>query len=251
MKNSSQEISTTFHIEEQGQIGFYLNLDGYEGPLDLLLYIIRKHNIDVLDIPMAQLTEQYMSYVEVMRIGQLELAAEYLLMSALLIEIKSRMLLPRPDSPVEDEDDPRAALVKRLIEYEKIKKAAISLKQAPIVERDFSVARVFCEKESVEVFPDINVDDLKVAWLGLIARAQAMKKIEVKREELSVRDQMTKILRRLDSTNRIVFEDLFKPFSGVALLVVTFLAILELGKERIIQLSQQGISSPIYIMLRI
>ncbi len=228
-----------------------LVLDTFQGPLDLLLYIIRKHNIDVLDIPMADLTKQYMGYVEVMRIGQLELAAEYLLMSALLIEIKSRMLLPRPDNPLDEDDDPRASLVKRLIEYEKIKKGAMSLKELPLVDRDFSVAKIFCEKESQEIFPTINVDDLRNAWLGVVARAQTMKNIEVQREELSVRDQMTKILRQLDSDRRVVFEDLFQPFSGIPLLIVTFLAVLELGKERIIQLSQQGIMSPIYIMLRI
>lgn len=224
-------------------------LEAFEGPLDLLLYLIRKHNLDVLDIPMAELAAQYMAYVEVMRAQQLELAAEYLLMAALLIEIKSRMLLPRPIQADADESDPRAELIRRLLEYEQMKQAARRLDELPQSGRDYSVVCVLIESVAMERFPDVNRDDLREAWLGLVARANAMRHHKVTREQLSVRERMSAILRRLQAGNFLEFSQLFNPLRGVADLVVTFLALLELAREALVQITQQGGFSPIYVRL--
>jgi segregation and condensation protein A len=224
-------------------------LEAFEGPLDLLLYLIRKHNLDVLDIPMAQLTAQYMAYVEMMRAQQLELAAEYLLMAALLIEIKSRMLLPRPVVADTGEPDPRAELVRRLLEYEQMKKASRQLDDLPQAGRDYALVSVLIDKMVVERFPDVNCDDLREAWLGLVARAKAMRHHKVTREQLSVRERMSTVLRRLQAGNFLEFSQLFNPLRGVADLVVTFLALLELARESLIQITQQGSFSPIYVRL--
>jgi len=222
-------------------------LEAFEGPLDLLLYLIRKHNLDVLDIPMAQLTAQYMEYVEIMRTHQLELAAEYLLMAALLIEIKSRMLLPRPPVESEAETDPRAELVRRLLEYEQMKKAGRKLDELPQLGRDYSVVCVWVEKEAVQRLPDVDPEDLRTAWLGMIARAKAARHHKVTREQLSVRERMSAILRRLQGHGFLEFTQLFNPLRGVADLVVTFLAILELARESLIQVTQHGSFAPIYV----
>ena len=222
-------------------------LEAFEGPLDLLLYLIRKHNLDVLDIPMAQLTAQYMEYVEIMRTHQLELAAEYLLMAALLIEIKSRMLLPRPPVESEAETDPRAELVRRLLEYERMKKAGRKLDELPHLGRDYSVVCVWVEKEAVQRLPDVDPEDLRTAWLGMIARAKAARHHKVTREQLSVRERMSAILRRLQGHGFLEFTQLFNPLRGVADLVVTFLAILELARESLIQVTQHGSFAPIYL----
>jgi segregation and condensation protein A len=222
-------------------------LEAFEGPLDLLLYLIRKHNLDVLDIPMAQLTAQYMEYVEIMRTHQLELAAEYLLMAALLIEIKSRMLLPRPPVESEEETDPRAELVRRLLEYEQMKKAGRKLDELPQLGRDYSVVCVWVEKEAVQRLPDVDPEDLRTAWLGMIARAKAARHHKVTREQLSVRERMSAILRRLQGHGFLEFTQLFNPLRGVADLVVTFLAILELARESLIQVTQHGSFAPIYL----
>jgi segregation and condensation protein A len=224
-------------------------LEAFQGPLDLLLYLIRKHNLDVLDIPMAQLTSQYMAYVEMMRAQQLELAAEYLLMAALLIEIKSRMLLPRPAQPESVEPDPRAELVRRLLEYEQMKKAAGRLDALPQCGRDFTLVSVWIEKAAVERLPEVDREDLRAAWLGLVARARAARHHKVTREQLSVRERMSGVLRRLQSGGFFEFSQLFNPARGVADLVVTFLALLELARESLIQITQQGSFSPIYVRL--
>jgi segregation and condensation protein A len=224
-------------------------LEQFEGPLDLLLYLIRKENIDVLDIPMARLTAQYLDYVEMMRARSLELAAEYLLMAAMLIEIKSRMLLPRP-SPGETEEDPRAELVRRLLEYERMKLAARRLDELPQAGRDFSLVQVLLEKGIAERMPEVNAEDLRTAWLALLTRAAANRHHRITREQLSVRDYMTRILRRLQEARYVEFLDLFDPEQGVAVLVVTFLAILELAREGLIEVSQQGAYTPIYVKLR-
>jgi len=225
-------------------------LEAFEGPLDLLLYLIRKHNLDVLDIPMAQLTAQYMGYVEVMRSHQLELAAEYLLMAALLIEIKSRMLLPRPRQEAEDAGDPRAELVRRLLQYEQMKKAAAKLDELPQAGRDFSLICVWIEKSAPERLPDVDSEDLRNAWLGLLARAHAARHHKVTRDQLSVRERMSHILRRLQSAGFLEFTALFNPLRGIAELVVTFLAILELARESLIDVTQQGSLTPIYVRTR-
>jgi segregation and condensation protein A len=224
-------------------------LEAFQGPLDLLLYLIRRHNLDVLDIPMAQLTSQYMAYVEMMRAQQLELAAEYLLMAALLIEIKSRMLLPRPAHVEADELDPRAELVRRLLEYEQMKRAAARIDELPQLGRDFTLVSVWIDKVVVERLPDVDADDLRTAWLGLIARARSARHHKVTREQLSVRERMSTVLRRLQTGGFYEFTQLFNPTRGVPDLVVTFLALLELARESLIQITQQGSFSPIYVRL--
>ncbi len=224
-------------------------LDTFEGPLDLLLYLIRKHNLDVLDIPMSSLTRQYMDYVETMHANQLELAAEYLLMAALLIEIKSRMLLPRPVQAGAQEDDPRAELVRRLLEYEQMKAAAVGINEMPQVGRDFSLVQVWLDTKVEQRLPEVNPEDLRNAWLGLIARARVTRHHRITREQLSVREHMSRILRKLQNLRFVRFEDLFEADAGVAVLVVTFLAVLELARETLVQVTQQGAFSPIYVNL--
>jgi segregation and condensation protein A len=234
-------------------------LDQFEGPLDLLLYLIRKHSLDILDIPMADLTRQYMSYVEVMRDGQLELAAEYLLMAALLIEIKSRMLLPRP--PREDEvepEDPRAELVRRLLEYEQMKAGGQAIEALPRVGRDFSLVDVLVEQSLVKRVPTVLAADLTDAWRVILGRAKAGQKHRVSREELSVRSHMSRILRELGEKLNALgekefmrFDDLFKPEEGVSVVVVSFLAILELARESLIVITQSAPLEPIYVKIRV
>lgn len=240
------EIPTDLYIPPEA---LQVILEAFEGPLDLLLYLIRKHNLDVLDIPMAELTKQYMAYVEAMREHQLELAGEYLLMAAMLTEIKSRMLLPRPPHLEDDEEDPRAELVRRLLEYERMKLAAQKINELPQSGRDFSPVQVWFERTTEEVLPDVNPEDLHNAWLSLLARAKVRRHHRISREELSVREHMSLILRRLQNLKFVRFEDLFEPERGVPVLIVTFLAILELAREELVQLSQQGVFSPIYVKL--
>ena len=223
-------------------------LDKFQGPLDLLLYLIRKHNLDVLDIPMAELTRQYLAYIEIMHANRLELAAEYLLMAAMLIEIKSRMLLPRHvEASDEEAVDPRAELVRRLLEYEQMKKAGYGLDQLPQAERDFSLVQVVIEETVVERLPQVGTDDLYNAWLMLMARAQATRRHRVTREQLSIRSHMSAILRRLQGHKFLEFQDLFDRSAGVAELVVTFLALLELARENQVEISQAQAFGIIYV----
>jgi segregation and condensation protein A len=224
-------------------------LDTFEGPLDLLLYLIRRHNLDVLDIPMANLTRQYMEYVEAMRAHQLELAAEYLLMAALLIEIKSRMLLPRPAKLEEGEEDPRAELVRRLLEYEQIKLAGQRLNELPQAGRDFELVQVWLDQSVEQRLPEVDPEDLRNAWLGLLARARMTRHHRITREQLSVREHMSRILRSLQHLRFVRFEDLFESQASAPVLVVTFLAILELARESLVKVTQQGAYSPIYVKL--
>jgi segregation and condensation protein A len=226
-------------------------LEAFEGPLDLLLYLIRKHSLDILDIPMADLTRQYMEYVEVMRATQLELAAEYLLMAALMIEIKSRMLLPRPKRQDEAEpEDPRAELVRRLLEYERMKKAAAEIAEIPVAGRDFSLVEVYMEQALVERLPDIETRDLAEAWRSILARAKLTKHHRISREELSVRAHMSRIMKRLSPGRFVEFAELFEPERGVPVLVVSFLALLELTRESLIEMSQKSPFEPIYVKLK-
>lgn len=224
-------------------------LEQFEGPLDLLLYLIRKENISVLDIPMAKLTVQYLEYVEIMRTRSLELAAEYLLMAAMLIEIKSRMLLPRPGA-TNLEEDPRAELVRRLLEYEQMKLASHRLNALPQAGRDFTVVHVLFERDAAERLPEVKPEDLQIAWLALLTRASVNQHHKVTREQLSVRAHMSRVLRRLQETQFVEFKDLFQPEEGVSVLVVTFLAVLELSKEGLIDVAQQQAYSTIYVKLR-
>ncbi len=223
-------------------------LEQFEGPLDLLLYLIRKENISVLDIPMAKLTGQYLEYVELMRENKLELAAEYLLMAAMMIEIKSRMLLPRPPGASPLEEDPRAELVRRLLEYEQMKKGAQRLGDIPVAGRDYSLAHVLFERDDA-IPPDVSPIDLKLAWLTILNRAKLNMHHKITREQLSVRAHMTRILRRLQDAEFVEFTQLFSATDGVPVLVVTFIAVLELARETLIQISQEQAYAPIYVKL--
>lgn len=225
-------------------------LETFEGPLDLLLYLIRRQNLDVLNIPMAEMTRQYMEYVEAMRARDLELAAEYLLMAALLIEIKSRMLLPRRTEAVEDESDPRAELVRRLLEYERMKLAAQQLHALPQVGRDFQLVQVWLEQAAVKRLPEVSLEDLRAAWLAIVGRAKVNRHHKVTREELSVREHMSRMLRRLQHEVFMEFADLFDPARGVPELVVSFLALLELVREGLILVTQQEAFARIYVKLK-
>jgi len=224
-------------------------LEAFEGPLDLLLYLIRKENLDILDIPMAPLTRQYLEYVEIMRSKNLELAAEYLVMAAMLMEIKSRLLLPRPPSAEPIEEDPRAQLVRRLLEYEQMKKAAQALDDLPQVGRDVIAISVWIEKTITERLPDVNPQDLAEAWRSLLHRARMSKHHQISREELSVREHMSAILRRLQERRVVEFGELFDPSRGVSVLVVNFLALLELARELLIEITQSENFAPIYVKL--
>ena len=221
----------------------------FEGPLDLLLYLIRKANLDILDIPMARLTEQYMEYVEVMRTKNLELAAEYLVMAAMLMEIKSRMLLPRPTMPGEEGRDPRAELVRRLLEYEKMKLGGQRLDALPQLGRDFFPVEVWIEQALAQRLPQVKVADLEEAWRALLVRAKMTQHHRVTREELSVREHMSLILRRLRSGGFAEFGELFDPERGAPVLVVNFLAVLELVRESLIEVTQSESFAPIYVKL--
>jgi segregation and condensation protein A len=224
-------------------------LDAFEGPLDLLLYLIRKENLDVLDIPMAPLTRQYLEYVEAMRSKNLELAAEYLVMAAMLMEIKSRLLLPRPASAAATEEDPRAELVRRLLQYEQMKKAAQKIDELPQLGRDVVAISVWIEKTVSEQLPDVHAQDLAEAWRGLLYRARMSKHHHISREELSVRAHMSGILRVLRERRVLEFAELFDPARGVPVLVVTFLALLELARELLIEITQSECFAPIYVKL--
>lgn len=225
-------------------------LEAFEGPLDLLLYLIRKQNFNILDIPMAQVTLQYLDYVEQIRKHNLELAAEYLLMAAMLIEIKSRMLLPIKKSDAADEaEDPRAALVRRLLEYEQMKLAAYDLNAMPQLGRDFLHAQVFVEQNTVLHWPHVDVIDLQTAWADVMRRAKLVSHHKISREELSVREHMSGILRRLQSAKFVEFADLFDPSRGAPVVVVNFIALLELAKETLIEITQAEAYAPIYVRL--
>jgi len=228
-------------------------LDAFEGPLDLLLYLIRKANLNILDIPMAPLTAQYLVYVEAMHRSNLELAADYLLMAAMLLEIKSRLLLPRPPKAETGEpEDPRAELVRRLMEYERIKLAAARLDAMPQAHRDYEWASVWIADKVAAREPDVSVNDLQVVWLSLMRQAKMHQHHRIQREELSVREHMGLIMRRLHGRNYVMFEDLFDVSSGhtsIASLVVSFLAILELTRERLVELTQSEALAPIYVKL--
>jgi segregation and condensation protein A len=226
-------------------------LDSFEGPLDLLLYLIRKQNINVLDIPMADLTRQYLGYVEMMRRTQLELAAEYLLMAAVLIEIKSRLLLPKPTAlHGEDVEDPRAELVRRLLEYERMKQAARAIDDMPLADRDFATVRIWFDYSVAARLPDVSPDDLKAAWAALIQRARVNRHHLVSREQLSVRSEMSRIMKLLAPSRFAEFPALFAEHADIPHLVVTFLAMLELAREQLVNVAQAEPYAPIYVQLK-
>ena len=225
-------------------------LDAFEGPLDLLLYLIRKQNFNILDIPMAGLTRQYLVYVEEIRSRNLELAAEYLLMAAMLIEIKSRMLLPvKPSAEGEEAEDPRAELVRRLMEYERIKLAAAEINALPQLGREFVKAQIDIEQSLEPRFPDVEVSELQQAWADIVRRAKLEQHHKISREELSVREHMSLLLKKLQGRRFIEFQELFDPSKGLPTVVVTFIAMLELAKEVLIEITQPEAFAPIYVRL--
>lgn len=225
-------------------------LEAFEGPLDLLLYLIRKQNFNILDIPMAAVTRQYLVYVDEIRTRNLELAAEYLLMAAMLIEIKSRMLLPpKKTAEGEEAEDPRAELVRRLLEYEQMKAAAFRLNALPQLGRDVLRAQVYIEQSLQPRFPDVHVADLQEAWRDILRRANLVQHHKISREELSVREHMSMVLKKLQGRKFVEFEQLFDVTRGTPVLIVTFIATLELAKETLIEVTQAEAYAPIYVRL--
>ena len=222
----------------------------FEGPLDLLLYLIRKQNFNILDIPMAEVTQQYLAYVEEIRDHNLELAAEYLLMAAMLIEIKSRMLLPVKKSDETGEvEDPRAELVRRLLEYERIKEGARKLETVPVVGRDFWPVQTAMDASFEVALPDINPIDLRLAWLDVVKRAKLSQHHRIGRAELSVREHMSLVLRKLQGERFMEFADLFDGIPSMQVAVVHFLALLELTREGLVDITQAEPYAPIYVRL--
>ncbi len=223
-------------------------LEAFEGPLDLLLYLIRRQNIDILDIPIAEITKQYVQYIELMKELQLELAGEYLLMAAMLAEIKSRMLLPRPEAVEEDEEDPRAELVRRLQEYERYKKAAEDISDLPRLERDVFVASAEApERKVVQKLPDVTMKELLLAFHDVLKRAEMFSHLHVTREPLSVRQRMSEVLTRVKTGSFTGFPELFDPEEGRMGVAVTFIAILELLKESLIEVVQSDEYAPLHV----
>ena len=223
-------------------------LEAFEGPLDLLLYLIRRQNIDILDIPIAEVTQQYVQYIEMMNELQLELAGEYLVMAAMLAEIKSRMLLPRPEVEEDEEDDPRAELVRRLQEYERFKKAAQDISDLPRLERDIFVASADVpERQVVVKLPDVTLKELLVAFHDVLKRAEMYSNLHLQREALSVRQRMSEILTRINANSFIGFAALFDPKEGRHGVTVTFMALLELLREALIEVVQAEQFSAIHV----
>ncbi len=225
-------------------------LETFQGPLDLLLYLIRKQNFNIMDIPLADVTRQYLTYVDQLRKSNLELASEYLLMAAMLIEIKSRMLLPpKKTEEGEEAEDPRAELVRRLIEYEQMKLAAARLDQLPLLGRDFLRVEVHTQPSARVRHPDVTLVDLREAWMDILQRARLHKHHIISREELSVREFMSGVLRNLQGKRFVEFEELFEVTRGPQVMVVTFIAMLELARERLVEITQAEAFAPIYVRL--
>jgi segregation and condensation protein A len=225
-------------------------LEAFEGPLDLLLYLIRRQNFNILDIPMASVTRQYLAYVEQIRRTNLELASDYLLMAAMLIEIKSRMLLPpKKNADGAEAEDPRAELVRRLVEYEQMKRAAARLDALPLIGRDFLRAQVAVEQALEPRLPSVDADDLRAAWGQIVQRARLNQHHTITREVLSVREHMAGLLRALQGRRFALFEDLFDTARGPQVLVVTFIALLELAREHLLEVTQAEAFAPIYVRL--
>ncbi len=225
-------------------------LETFEGPLDLLLYLIRRQNFNILDIPMADVTRQYLDYVEQLRRRNLELAGEYLLMAAMLIEIKSRMLLPaRKADDGKEAEDPRAELVRRLLEYEQIKLAAAKLDALPLLGRDFARVQVLQPAHTEPRLPLVTPQDLRDAWADISRRATLKAHHHITREQLSVREHMSIVLRRLQGRRFVEFHDLFDLHAPSPVIVVTFIALLELARESLLEVTQAEAFAPIYVRL--
>ena len=222
-------------------------LEAFEGPLDLLLYLIKRQNLDILDIPIAEITAQYVKYVELMQDFQFELAAEYLVMAAMLAEIKSRMLLPRPELAEDDESDPRAELIRRLQEYERYKKVAMDIDELPRMGRDVFPVSSDIDYSSPEQQPDVSMQELMLALKEVMSRASMFTHHNIERETLSVRERMTMVLERLNSQGFTRFTALFTYEEGRSGVVVTFLAILELSKQRLLEIVQNETYGTIHV----
>ncbi len=226
-------------------------LDAFEGPLDLLLYLIRRQNLDILDIPLADITAQYMSYIELMQDLRLELAAEYLVMAAMLAEIKSRMLLPRPQVDEEEEHDPRAELIRRLQEYERFKQAAEDINELPQVGRDvWPVVAEAPHKHVDQEPPEVDLKEVLLALKDVLHRADMFSSHQVTMEPLSVRERMSRVLEAVGNSQFTVFTDLFDISEGRRGVVVTFIAVLELIKQQLIELVQAAAYAPIHVKAR-
>lgn len=226
-------------------------LEAFEGPLDLLLYLIRKQNIDILDIPVAEITKQYMGYVELMHTVRLELAAEYLVMAAMLAEIKSRMLLPRSTETEEEEDDPRAELIRRLQEYERFKAAAEGIDELPRVGRDLTVPKLDApEARARKLLPDVSLEEVLLSMAEVLRRADMFESHQVTREALSTRERMSEVLERLKGGAFVPFVELFAAEEGRLGVVVTFMAVLELIKESLVELVQNEPFAAIHVRAR-
>jgi segregation and condensation protein A len=226
-------------------------LDAFEGPLDLLLYLIRRQNLDILDIPIADITHQYMQYIELMQDMRLELAAEYLVMAAMLAEIKSRMLLPRPQAEDEEEHDPRAELIRRLQEYERFKQAAEDIDGLPQVGRDvFQVVAEVPHKHVDQPPPDVDLKDILLAFKDVLHRADLFSSHHVTREPLSMRERMSRVLASVTTERFTHFTDLFDISEGRQGVVVTFMAVLELIKQQLVELVQAESYAPIHVRAR-
>ncbi len=225
-------------------------LEAFEGPLDLLLYLIRRQNFNILDIPLASVTRQYLAYVEQIRHHNLELASEYLLMAAMLIEIKSRMLLPpKKSADGAEPEDPRAELVRRLVEYERIKQGAAHIDAFPLLGRDILRSQVHTEHSVEPRWPDVDASDLRDAWRDILRRARLNQHHTIGRAQLSVREHMSIVLRRLQGRRFAQFHELFDVQSGISVLVVTFIALLELAREQLLEVTQAEAFAPIYVRL--
>lgn len=225
-------------------------LETFEGPLDLLLYLIKKQNLDILNIPVARITNQYMEYITMMEAMRLELAAEYLVMAAMLCEIKSRMLLPRQEATEDEEADPRAELVRQLLEYERFKQAASDLDALPRMERDLVVAHSECDTGTVEKpLPEVDFDALILAFRDVLVRADNFSHHQIQKESLSIRERMGSVLEKLNEEGFVYFTALFKYKEGRHGLVVTFIAILELVKQSMINIVQTDAFSPIHVSI--
>jgi len=226
-------------------------LEAFEGPLDLLLYLIRKQNVDILDIPVAEITRQYMGYVELMKTVRLELAAEYLVMAAMLAEIKSRMLLPRAETAEEEEDDPRAELIRRLQEYERFKAAAEDMDGLSRVGRDVIVPRLEApQAKARKLLPDVILEEVLMSMAEVLRRSDLFESHQVSREALSTRERMSEVLERLRGAGFVPFAELFTAEEGRLGVVVTFMAVLELVKEQLVELVQNEAFAPIHVRAR-
>ena len=225
-------------------------LEAFEGPLDLLLYLIRRQNLNILEIDVAEISKQYMGYIDLMKTIQLEVASDYLVMAAMLTEIKSRMLLPKRDEVV-DEEDPRAELIRRLQDYERFKAAADDLDQLPRLERDTHPAKIFSETSKPEPgYVHVEINDLIVALADVMARAEMFESHQIQFETLSTRERMSDVLERISNGEFVVFNQLFSIEEGKIGVVVTFLAIMELLKERLVDIVQNELFGSIHLRLK-